>query len=326
MSFLCGDFDAVATERDYAEHVMRDLTSLAAAVLLFAPCGCVRSEPGAAPSPTTRLEIGGGKLDVALDPGLTLPKATLLRWVRRAGEAVAGYYGRFPVANVVISVAPSNGGEPVEGVTYAAREIDVSIAGDTTAEDLDADWVLTHEMFHLAFPNLDEKYLWMMEGLADYLEPVARARAGPWRPEDVWRDFAEGSPRGEPRRGDRGLDHAASRDRIYWGGNTFWLLADLRIRESTGNRKSVDDAVRAILDAGGDGNSHWELAAVLATGDRATGTSVLSELHAQFGLKPGRVDLAALWKRLGVVYAGGAVTFDDTAPLAKIRRAITAAR
>src|SRR5262249_30477457 len=209
---------------------------------------------------------------------------------------------------------------------YAAREIDVRISKQATDADLDDDWVLTHEMFHLAFPNLDEQYLWMMEGLADYLEPVARARAGQRKAEDVWRDFAEGSPRGEPRRGDRGLDHAASRDRVYWGGDTYWLLADLRIRERTGNGKSGDDAERANLAPGGGGNSHWELAAVLSAGDRATGTNVLTELHEQFGTKAGRVDLDALWKRLGVVYLGGAVRFDDSAPLAKIRASITAPR
>jgi hypothetical protein len=298
--------------------------ALAAALFLSgAPTGCIRSEPGVAAPPSTRLTIGGGALDVVLDPGLALPKATILRWVRRAGEAVAGYYGRFPVANVLVSVTPGRG-EPVDGVTYGAREIDVRIAGDATAADLDADWVLTHEMFHLGFPNLDKQYLWMMEGLSDYLEPIARARAGQLSAAEVWRGFAEGSPRGEPRRGDRGLDHAGSRNRIYWGGNTYWLLADVRIRERTDDRRSVDDATRAILDAGGDGNVHWDLSAVLATGDRATGTGVLTELHEEFGMKAGRVDLEALWKRLGVVYDRGQVTFDDAAPLAKVRQSITA--
>jgi hypothetical protein len=301
----------------------------AAGIALFISlvCGataCVKPAADDVDPADPRIEVGGGTVDVVLGPGLKLERAVVLRWVRRAAVAVAGYYGRFPVAHVVIEVKPG-GDEPVNGgVTYAAREIDVRISNDAKAADLDSDWVLTHEMFHLAFPNLDEKYLWMMEGLADYLEPIARARAGQWTAEEVWRDFAEGSPRGEPRRGDRGLDHSSSRDRIYWGGNTYWLLADLRIRERTDNKKSVDDAVRAILEAGGDGNSHWEIENVLATGDRATGTEVLTELHAQFGEKPGRVDLAALWKRLGVVYAGGAVRFDDAAPLAAIRKSITA--
>jgi hypothetical protein len=297
--------------------------SLVGVVLLCAPAACVKSDRPMDDPPARRLKIGGGELEVVLEAGLALPDETILRWVRRASEAVAGYYGRFPVASVVITVAPGGDG-PVHGVTYAARKIDLRLASDATAADLDSDWVLTHEMLHLGFPNLDAQYLWMMEGLSDYVEPIARARAGQIDAEEVWRGIVEGSPRGEPRRGDHGLDEARSRDRIYWGGNTFWLLADVRIRERTDNRRSADDAVRAILDAGGDGNSHWELEAVLATGDRATGTTVLTELHEQFGMKAGRTDLEALWKRLGVVYEGGRVTFDDAAPLARIRASITA--
>jgi hypothetical protein len=41
-------------------------------------------------------------------------------------------------------------------------------------------------------------------------------------------------------------------------------------------------------------------------------------------LAPGSVDLAALWKRLGVRVDGGRVVFDDGAPLAALRLAITA--
>jgi predicted metalloprotease with PDZ domain len=117
------------------------------------------------------------------------------------------------------------------------------------------DWIMTHEMFHLAFPTLDDRYLWMMEGLSDYLEPVARARAGQLTPQEVWREFVEGLPQGLPAAGDRGLDNTHTRERIYWGGNLYWLLADVQIREKTNNRHSVDDAIRAILDAGGNGGA-----------------------------------------------------------------------
>ena len=37
-------------------------------------------------------------------------------------------------------------------------------------------------------------------------------------------------------------------------------------------------------------------------------------------------DLAALWRDLGVTLQGNGVTFDDGAPLAAIRKAITEAR
>jgi hypothetical protein len=35
-------------------------------------------------------------------------------------------------------------------------------------------------------------------------------------------------------------------------------------------------------------------------------------------------DLDALWRELGISVSGGKVTFDDSTPLAPIRRAITA--
>ena len=40
-------------------------------------------------------------------------------------------------------------------------------------------------------------------------------------------------------------------------------------------------------------------------------------------MKPGAVDLEAMWKRLGVHLEKGVVTYDDTAPLAAVRRSIT---
>jgi predicted metalloprotease with PDZ domain len=163
----------------------------------------------------------------------------------------------------------------------------------------------------------------MMEGLSDYLEPVARARARQWSAQDVWREFAEGLPQGLPEAGDRGLDNTRTRERIYWGGNLYWLLADVQIRVRTDNRRSVDDAIRAILAAGGDGGTDWTLERVLMAGDKATGTTVLTDLHDELGPKPGNVDLDTLWKRLGVKYQDGVVSFDDTAPWAKIRASIT---
>jgi hypothetical protein len=63
---------------------------------------------------------------------------------------------------------------------------------------------------------------------------------------------------------------------------------------------------------------------VIKAGDKATGTTVLKDLHEELGTKPGTVDLDALWKKLGVKYDSGVITFEDTAPDAKIRAAITA--
>jgi hypothetical protein len=50
---------------------------------------------------------------------------------------------------------------------------------------------------------------------------------------------------------------------------------------------------------------------------------VLQELYAQMRGAPYAVDLPALWKKLGVGVAAEGVQFDDQAPLAAVRRALT---
>jgi len=59
-------------------------------------------------------------------------------------------------------------------------------------------------------------------------------------------------------------------------------------------------------------------------GDRATGTAILAQLYAETKDKPAPLDLDSLWRQLGVRKDGDTVRLDDGAPLAGIRRAITA--
>ena len=157
-------------------------------------------------------------------------------------------------------------------------------------------------------------------------ESFARARAGLVSPEAAWGGLAQGLPRGLPEPGDRGLDRTATWGRTYWGGALFAFVADLEIRARTDNRRSLDDALKGILAAGGSIAVSWDLERALRAGDAATGVPVLAPLHARWGVEPVSVDLDAIWKRLGVVSRGAAVVFDDEAPLAGVRRSFTAAR
>jgi hypothetical protein len=245
------------------------------------------------------------------------------KWIGTAAHAISTYYGRSPVRRATIEVIASRDGKVHGGVTYEGKLIRIHLGRDTRPADLADDWMITHEMYHLAFPDLDDSYSWMEEGMADYLEPLARARIGTLTPEQVWSGYVEGMPKGQPEKGDKGLDHTHTWGRTYWGGAIFWLLADVRVREETGNRRSIDDAFRTILDAGGDGSVHWSLDKVIEVGDRATGTTVLKKLHDEMGEKPVVIDLDGLWARLGVVQRGKHITFDNTAPLAAIRQSIT---
>src|SRR6185436_8924834 len=140
-----------------------------------------------------------------------------------------------------------------------------------TRADLDVDWVAVHEMIHLAFPSVAREHLWIEEGLATYLEPVVRVRAGMMSEDDAWRALVEMLPNGLPRAGDRGLDRTRTWGRVYWGGALYCLLADIEIRKRTQNAHGLDDALRGILRAGGNDAAHWPLERALDAGDRATG-------------------------------------------------------
>jgi len=111
--------------------------------------------------------------------------------------------------------------------------------------------------------------------------------------------------------------------RTYWGGAIFCVFADVKIRRQTRNTKGLEHALRAILEAGGDIRSNWDLLEALQIGDRATGTRVLLNLYEEMKDKPVLVDLDALWADLGVRVAGQKVGFDEGAPFAAIRHAIT---
>ena len=272
-----------------------------------------------------QLQIGGGQIEVAFSssPSATQRKL-VLDWVSLAAHAVTVYYERFPADHVLIRVRFFDGRGVRGGQTFGwnGALIKIEVGQSSTAADFARDWMMTHEMVHLAFPSVAERHHWIEEGLSTYVESVARMRAGDLRPQKAWGDLFDGLPQGLPASGDRGLDFSPTWGRTYWGGALFCLLADVEIRKRTGNRQGLEHALRAILKAGGTIQSDWELTRAFEIGDRAVGVPVLSELYKKMKSAPAPVDLDALWKELGVKRPDGKTAFDDTAPFAPIRKAI----
>jgi hypothetical protein len=281
------------------------------------------------------IQVGGSTIEVDFAPGnLNLAPGQLRRWIQNAADAVSEYFGHFPLEHARILVRPVEGRTGVmRGTTWGNRRsagafTRISVGELTSAAQLDADWMMTHELTHMAFPDVsgqDREHHWIEEGMATYVEPIARARIGLLPADQVWRDMVRFMPQGLPRDGDQGLDHTHTWGRTYWGGALFWLLADVQIREQTQNRKGVQDALRGILNAGGTLDHEWPIERVIETGDQAAGCSVLEDLYNQMKAAAVHTDLAALWQRLGVEVHGDAVTYNDQAPLAAVRKAITAA-
>jgi hypothetical protein len=273
------------------------------------------------------LKVSGATIDVTLPSGpMKLSRDDLLNWVKASASTVANYYGRFPVPHLTVRMRESSGSGIRHGVTYPKDGglIFVSVGTDADIAATKDDWVLVHEMIHLAFPSMEDEHHWIEEGISTYVEPVARARTGGMQVTEVWRTFVRDMPKGEPQSGDQGLDKTPTWGRTYWGGAMFCLVADVRIRELTRNQKGLEDALRGINRGGGNITEDWDIGKALALGDKATGTTVLRDLYNEMRDKPAPVDLDQLWAKLGITMKDGAVTFNDKAPEADIRKAITA--
>jgi hypothetical protein len=295
--------------------------SLTAAALLSGWFGCT-AQAAQAPQDLT---IAGAAVQLDYPAGeFQHGDALLLEWVRRSGSIVAAYYARFPVSRLTLHIDALSGEGVHGGKTFAnpGAFIRVGVGREVTGAQLLADWVLVHEMTHLALPDTGEAHAWLSEGLATYVEGVARVQAGNRSEVDVWAEELRSMPRGLPQSGDRGLDHTHTWGRTYWGGAMFCLLADVDIRRRTHNRLGLQDALRAVLNASGGLSADWPIERVLRTGDAAVGVSVLEELYAQFKGAPVSPDLMKLWQELGVEPQGDTVRLNEAAPLADIRRAI----
>ena len=252
----------------------------------------------------------------------------IVEWVTRSAAIVAHYYDRFPTSSLRVRVVAEDGDGVRSGKTfgYNGGFIRVQVGRQVTEDQLHNDWVLVHEMTHLALPDVGDEHAWLSEGLAVYVEGIARVQAGNRTQSDVWSEEIRSMPRGLPQPGDRGLDNTHTWGRTYWGGAMFCLLADVEIHRDTHNRSGLQDAVRAIAKASGGLSVDWPIERVLKTGDAAVGAPVLEELYAQMKDRPITPDLMGLWRKLGVEPDGPSVRLIDDAPLAQVRQSIMQSR
>ena len=287
------------------------------------------SDSHAAENLSRTLAVGGGTIDVTLPDGkLAVSQDDLMEWVKRAAEAVTTYYGRYPVKHLTLRISADDQDGVHHGVTYpeGGGLIVISVGRATPKADLQTDWMLTHEMIHLALPSMPRRQHWIEEGISVYVEPVARVQAGQLAVEEMWYETLRDMHQGEPEADDEGLDHTHTWGRTYWGGALFCLVADVRIRELTHNKKGLQDALRGILEHSNGITDDWEIEKALKVGDEATGTMVLTDLYHEMRDKPDAIDLPAMWKKLGITMEGKTARFDASAADAGIREAITRKR
>jgi hypothetical protein len=274
---------------------------------------------------THAIALGAGLLLLAIDPSpRAISEEAVVAWVTATAAPVASFFGGFPGRSLL--VVHSARGDTLDGRTLGAggASMVLELGKDVTPDAAHETWVLTHEMVHLALPSIGRPYRWIEEGLATYLEPLIRARAGQLSEQAVWEEWLREMPQGQPGPADEGLDATPTWARTYWGGAIFCLAADVEIRRRTVGTRSLATAMGTIARESGGVGTRWTLDRFLGAGDAATGVPVLRELYAKLGQAPGRIDLDGLFGQLGLAAHAGKVVVEEGAPLSWIRRAMVA--
>ena len=299
---------------------------LTAAMLLLAPASCHAAEPV-----FDILTIESTRFELQFAPGFdAAARKDAAEWISRSARTVRNYFGRFPAKAATILIVPVEGDRVASGTTFNDGELRIRarVGRNIVRERYLTDWIMVHEMVHLAIPEVPRHQYWFHEGAATYIEIVARKQAGLSGEDGGWAELYRNVHRGLPQTGDRGLDRSPTLGRIYWGGALFCLMADIELRKQSLNRVGLQDAMRGLVASGVNYSAAWPLERSLAAADAATGRTVLTDLHRRLkdSALPTADELAALSRNLGIAERQGAMVWNDDAPLAAIRRAIMAPR
>jgi hypothetical protein len=209
---------------------------------------------------SAKVKEGGAEIGVSFESDeFDLPRTALLGWVSQSARAVSSYFGRFPVPRARVRIFAGGGSGVSNGTSFGddGAWCRITVGRQTTAADLNDDWMLTHEMVHFGFPSVARRHHWIEEGTATYVEPIARVQVGNLTAAQVWSDLLRDMHQGLPEQGDDGLDNTHTWGRTYWGGALYCLLADIGIRKNTANAKGLEHALRAINRAGGTIEADW---------------------------------------------------------------------
>src|SRR5439155_9756386 len=138
--------------------------------------------------------------------------------------------------------------------------------------------------------------------------------------EEVWKEWVDNMPRGVAAFA-AGLPNSSGQQN-YWAGATFMLMADVAIRRASDGAKGLEDCLSGALLGGLDAPQTVQVVDYAAACDRAVGSKSMGELVDRYYRGAEAVDLAAVWKELGVGLVGGRIVLDDSAPSARWRKMI----
>lgn len=258
-------------------------------------------------------DVAGARLRLSVLDGAPPADAEQMQgWLTDAATMVADLYGRFPVAQAQIIVAPGAKGDEPTPWAYVVRggapAAHFFVNQRRPVQEFYDDWTAVHELSHMLLPYVATEDVWLAEGVATYYQNVLRARAGRMSAQEAWEKLNAGFRRGREGAGGMSLTQATESMhrgghymRVYWEGTALMLLADVKLRQLSSNTQSLDTALTGLAQCCLPSSESWSAQQVLRKLDQITGTGVFEELYEQNVTSRDFPDLAQAYDQLGLV-------------------------
>ncbi len=281
--------------------------------------------------------VSGGEVDVYFEfQASPQTKQKLLKWLKVSSETVTTLYGQFPVKLVEVHLYDlPTANEPVpwgEVWKNGKYRVNFQVNANFPLASFISDWTASHEFSHLIHPYTGTGSAWFGEGLATYLQNTLRVRQGSLNEMDMWRKLLDGFRRGEHQaqqnrltlfQASKNMRSTGNYQHVYWGGAAYFLAVDIRLREITKGRESLDTAWHKFQQCCLSENNSWSVETLISKLDQLTETSVFSEEYKNNLFSKNFPDYYNSFKQLGIKVSSNALTLEaNNGSMSQLRRQI----
>lgn len=255
----------------------------------------------------------GVNIEVAIIGNVSVAVATKLEsWVRTGIGTLTELYGRLPVSELQILVFPLGyNADPVpwgEVTRGGGDAVHLYVDSTRSLDELNKNWVLTHELSHLTHPYLAGSDAWLSEGIASYYQNVLRARSGLLERKNAWEKLDAGFKRGMAQF-DR-VDTLAQDTqlmmrqrqymRVYWSGAAIALVSDVGYFENSGGKVTLGAVLDKFSQCCLPSHRRWRALELMTKLDELAGFDVMVPLHEKYVIKPTFPEIEDAYKILGL--------------------------
>jgi hypothetical protein len=258
----------------------------------------------------------------------------LLAWIEFISSSLLQVYGHWPREAWRISVSPASAADsdPIPWGQVNRGDVDTVeffVAPQASTEELKQAWTGYHELAHLLIPYRGWGDQWFSEGLASFYQNILQARAGVMSEQQAGQRLYEGFMRGRAETAFDGQSlakvSATMREqggfmRVYWSGAWYFLASDLRLRQQSGGKMTLDLALQNLNAC--CANARLSVPEIVSKLDELNGVLVFEPLYRQLNASTAMPGVETSFASLGMSIVDGEVILQQTGPGAALRQQI----